>query len=222
MRRLLVAAIAALSMVAVVAPAAANRSPVEPAGSNAWGASLVTWQERWFAWSAGSSANPVVSDICGEKIGNVFFLNSTIDLGTKHVQCRLQPGARLLGLVSASLDYPDSPDVTDEELIADLDSFFDPTIEDPRAKLDGRSLANSVAASLRYTDVYTIPLEPGNFLAEVDPAVFAGVDETRLVSAGWWLRIKPLPPGRHLLVLSNTIPDYGKLEIKFHITVSGR
>ncbi len=220
MRRLLLVAIAALSMVAAVAPAAANRSPVEPAGSSAWGASLVTWQERWLAWAAGSSTNPTASEICGEKIGGVFYLNQTAELGTKHVQCRLRPGTRLLGVVSTSFTWPTSPDETDEELLADLQSFFDPALEDPRATLDGRSLANSVAASLRYSDVYTIPLEPGNAIAGYDPSL-ATATETRLASVGWWLRIKPLTPGRHLLVFSNEIVDVGKLEIKFHITVSG-
>jgi hypothetical protein len=121
-------------------------------------------------------------------------------------------------LVSASLVYPTTPEETDEELLAELDSFFDPDAERPRATLDGRSLARAVEASLRYTDVYTIPLEPGNFLASVDPSL-VGADETRLASAGWLLRLRPLPPGRHLLVFSNEIADVGKLEIKFHITV---
>ncbi len=224
MRRATLGTLSILAVITLLTPSGASANgggatnAVVPANSNAWGASLVTWQERWIAWAAGSSTNPIFSDICGEKVGGVYFLGQTAELGTKVVECHLKPGTRLLGTAGTSFTYRGSADETDDELLAELDAFFDPSAEHPRAILDGRSLGSSVATSLRYTDVYAIPLEPGNALAEVDPAL-VGADETRIASVGWYLRLKPLPPGRHVLVLSDTIDGVGKLEVKYRITV---
>ncbi len=110
--------------------AAASKDRVLPAGSHAWGASLVTWQERWSAWAFGSGTNPIASDICGEKVGGVFFLNQTGELGTKQVECHLPPGTRLLANVAASFVVPSFPPAhveTDQELLDQIRSFVRPT-----------------------------------------------------------------------------------------------
>jgi hypothetical protein len=204
----------------VAAPAAGAKDRVLPAGSHAWGASLVTWQERWSAWALGSGSNPTATDICGEKVGGVFFLNTTTEVGTKQVECHLRPGTRLLGVVAGTFFVPSFPPAhveTDQEL---LDLVRTSSVTDhPRATLDGRSLEGSLTEdSRRFTPVHTIPLEPGNFLSTFDPG-FNTVDETRLASAGWWLRLNPLRPGHHELFLANDVTDFGTLAIEFDITV---
>jgi hypothetical protein len=204
----------------VASPAAVAKDRVLPAGSHAWGASLVTWQERWSAWAFGSGTNPIASDICGEKVGGVFFLNQTGELGTKQVECHLPPGTRLLANVAASFTVPSFPPAhveTDQELLDQIRSFS--VTDHPRATLDGRSLEGSLTEdSRRFTPVYTIPLEPGNLWSTFDPA-FNTIDETRQASAGWWLRLKPLRPGHHELFLANDVTDFGTLGIEFEITV---
>lgn len=204
--------IVAACIALVAAPAAVAKNRVHPAGTKA--------QERWSAWALGSGTNPTATDICGEKIGRVFFLNSTIDLGTKEVKCHLRPGTRLLGLVAGSFvsaSVPPARVETDQELLDSVRTLS--STDHPRATLDGRSLEKSLTEdSRRFTPVYTIPLEPGNSWSTLDPA-YNTVDEIRQASAGWWLRLKPLPPGHHDLFLANDVTDYGTLAIHFDITV---
>jgi hypothetical protein len=192
-------------------PAAAAKNRILAAGSHAWGASLVTWQERWSAWALGSRNNPTATDICGEKVGNVFFLNTTVDLGVKRVECHPPPGTRLLALVAGSFVVPSFPPAhveTDQELL-DEARTLDAT-DHPRATLDGSSLGTSLTeASRRFTPVYTIPLERGNFWSALDPT-FNTVDETRQASAGWWLRLNPLRPGHHELFPANDVPGLAR------------
>jgi hypothetical protein len=194
---------------------------VRPAASNAWGASLLTWQQRYLGWGLGSSSKPILTDICGERIGGVFYLNSTPGTGIpKRVECRLRRGTRLLGSVGAAVALP-TPGETDDQLLARLRSRSDPAALEPRARLDGVSLNAAVARSLRFSDVYTIPLEPGSMAAILEPSL-AGQTSTRVASFGWWLRIRPLRPGLHHLVFSTALPLAGRQKISFDITVPRR
>jgi hypothetical protein len=210
MKRLF-ALIAALSMLVVASPAAAGGNAV-PAKSHAYGASLLTWQQRWVQWAFGSSTNPLLSGICGEKVGRLFFLNAAIEPGTE-VNCVIPTGTPLLATAGGAFAWAPTDGQTREELLASRDAAF-VGITDPRATLDGRPLR--VADSLRFSDVYTIRLEPGNFVQTVDPGVPG--DSTRVATAGWFVRITPLSPGQHELVLSDVI-DGTVFDVTFHITV---
>jgi hypothetical protein len=210
MKRLFVL-IAALSMLVVASPAAAGGNAV-PAKSHAYGASLLTWQQRWVQWAFGSSTNPLLSGICGEKVGRLFFLNAAIEPGTE-VNCVIPTGTPLLATPGGVVAWASGDVDTREELLAERDAGL-AGISDPRATLDGRPLR--VADSLRLSDVYTIRLEPGNFIQTVDPAVSG--DTTRVASGIWLVRITPLPPGQHELVLSDVL-DGTVFDITFHITV---
>jgi hypothetical protein len=200
--------------------AAAKPGPVRPAASNAWGASLLTWQQRYIGWSLGSSDRPILTDSCGERIDGVFYLNSTPGTGIpKHLECRLRRGTRLLGSVGAVVALP-RPGETDEQLLARLRGS-DPAALEPRARLDGVSLKGAVARSLRFSKVYEIPLEPGNLAAMLEPSL-AGASSTRVASFGWWLRLRPLRPGLHHLVFSTALPLAGRQKISFDIRVPRR
>jgi hypothetical protein len=212
MRRPLLVTIAALSIVVGAAGPAAAKKGAIPARSHAHGASLLTWQQRWVGWAFGSATNPLLSGICGEQVGKLFFLNVAIEPGTE-VDCQIPPGTSLFGTPAGTAAWAPSFGQTRQELLAARDSDL-ATISDPRATLDGRPLSLDGALSL--TDVYTIPLEQGNFIQTVDPGVPG--DETRVASGGWFLRIAPLTPGQHELVLSDLIA--GELfDNTLHITV---
>ncbi len=169
-------------------------------------------------WSLGSSSKPILTDICGERIDGVFYLNSTPATGTpKEVSCHLRRGTRLLGSVGAAVALP-SPGESDGELLSRLRARSDPASADPKAILDGHSLTGSVARSFRRSEVYSIDLEPGNIAELLEPSL-VGQSSTRVASYGWWLRIRPLPPGHHELTFSTNPPISGFQEIRFHITV---
>jgi hypothetical protein len=104
---------------------------------------------------------------------------------------------------------------TRQELLAARDADWESVnFFDPRVILDGRSLGG-VDDSLRFSDVYRVPLEEGNFLQSVDPGVPG--DQTRVASVGWFVRLRPLSPGRHTLVLAAR--NGGDGGIIFHIKV---
>jgi len=208
MKRLIVV-IAALSVFVAAPPAAAGRNAI-PATSNAYGASLLTWQERWVQWAFGSSTNPLIGGICGEKVGRLFFLNAAIAPGTE-VDCDIPKGTPLLATPGGTVVW--DPTATREELLAARDDALAGN-SDPRATLDGHSLR--VDDALRVSDVYTVALEPGNFIQTVDSGVSG--DAIQVASGGWFLRIQPLQPGRHELVLSDVIAGT-VFDITFHITV---
>jgi hypothetical protein len=210
MKRLVVSTLLALCMVTAVAlPAAAGGNAVPP-GSNAFGASLVTWAERWGQWAFASSTNPFFSGVCGEKVDGVFFLNAALEPGSE-VECAIPAGTRLLASPGGAFSWSEPVD----ELAAAVDAqFADYPLTDPRVVLDGRDL--SVDNTLVKTGVYTVDLEPGNFLQAIDPNVTG--DKLQIASGGWFLRITPLTPGSHELVLSDVIA--GELfDVTFHITV---
>jgi hypothetical protein len=185
-----------------------------PAGSGAWGASITTWQERYYSWILGSSTNPLPKNICGERIRGVFYLNTTSETGTKEVNCRLRQRTPLLASVAGAVDF----DKPDQELLASIRAEPKLSRWHVRAVLDGSSLAGAVNRSLRFTPVYDVQLEPGNLAAQLHPSL-KGERSTRAASGGWLLRMRPLPVGHHILVCSARIPGLGFFRIRFHINV---
>jgi hypothetical protein len=208
---------AALCITLAAATPAAGQGTIPPQ-SHAYGASLLTWQQRWMAWAFGSSTNPLGSGICGERVGGVFFLNVAVEPGEAgaEVDCHIPPGTPLLATPGGCLWWP-FPGETPEEVLGGRDACLE-ELSQPTAKLDGRSLGD-VDSLLRLTGLYTIPVEPGSYIQEVDEE--EGVESgeyTQAASGGWFLRLNPLPPGHHKLVLSDSIG--GELfRITFHITV---
>jgi hypothetical protein len=174
---------------------------------------LVTWQQRWMGWAFGGSANPLLTGICGEQVGKLFFLSPATELGAE-ADCRLRPGTPLLASPAGVIAWAPTNGQTDAELLAERDAAL-VDLSDPAVTLDGRAL--EVEDTLRFSDVYTIGLEPGNFIQTVDPAVLG--DQTRVATAGWFLRLNPLPPGEHELVLSVDFDGSPGAQITFHISV---
>jgi hypothetical protein len=216
MRRPALLTIAALCFALVAAtPAAGHNGGANPPQSHAYGASLLTWQKRWMAWAFGSGTNPLLNEVCGEQVGMVFFLTAAEEPGTE-VDCRIPPGTPLLATPGGCIIWP-FPEETPEEMLEERDACLE-ELSEPSATLDGRSLGD-LDHLLRRTGLYTIALEPGNFIQEVEPENEAvSGDHTLVTSGGWFLRIPPLPPGHHVLVLSDQT-EGGLLDITFHLTV---
>src|SRR5262245_45784988 len=196
--------------VAATATAGGN---TPPAHSDAFGASLVTWQQRWMQWAFGSSTNPLMNSICGEKVGSVFFLNASEGPGTE-VDCHIPPGTPLVGTAGGFIGWVPTDAATPAGLPAARDQGLS-AVSNVHAILDGRPL--NLEGALTSTDVFTISLEDGNFIQAVDPNVVG--DTTQAASGGWFVRITPLTPGRHELVFSDEIEELGVFDITFHILV---
>jgi hypothetical protein len=140
----------------------------------------------------GSSTNPLFNPtFCGEMVGDVFFLNAA---GEPNVEadCEVPAGTWLVGSPGGSLGLPDDATPTDAEILAARDADF-VGVTDASATLDGKAL--DVESGFAKTGVYTVPVEAGSFIKELYPA-FEHLDEARVASAAWMVRIPPLTPGR--------------------------
>ena len=122
---------------------------------------------------------------------------------------------RLTGRVPRGVPAEDAP--TDAEILAGRDDEF-VGVTDPSGTLDGKPL--DVESGFARTGVYTFAVEEGSFAKAVDPS-FAESDEARAASAGWIVRIPPLSPGNHELVLSDKL-DGEPFTATFHITIEPR
>jgi hypothetical protein len=168
------------------------------------------------AWAFGSSTNPLLEEeFCGEQVGKVFFLTAAVQPGTE-VDCQIPAGTPLLGTAGGCIVWP-SPEQTPEEMLEERDACLE-GLSEPSATLDGRSLGD-LGPPMTSAGLYTIALEPGNFIQEVDPEneVVSG-DHTLVTSGGWFLRIQPLSRGPHELVLSDR-SEGEPLDITFNLTV---
>ena len=212
MKRLLClfAALAFLTAGAAVPASAAGI----PGNSSAFGASATVWQQRYLGWLFGSETDPLLqSNFCGETVDGAFFLNAAIN-PVFDATCTIPTGTQLVGSPGGSIAWFPSDSTTDQGLLAARDAFIS-HISNAAATLDGRSL--EVQSGFATTGVYTIPLAPESFIKTVDPNT-ANLTETRVASAAWILRLQPLPPGSHTLVLSDSI-DGVPFTATFHITV---
>jgi len=211
MKRFVVATVASICMVIVAASPALAGGKAVPSGSHAFGASLETWRDRFGQWAFGSSTNPILSGVCGEKIDGVFFLNVAIEPGFE-VDCAIPAGTPLLASPGGGFEWVGA---TDEDLIASVeDSINNLPVTDPRVVLDGRELSTDNTRVA--TSAFTIALEEGNFLSAIDPNVVG--DSWRIAFGGWFVRMTPLTPGHHELVLSDVIAG-DLFDVTFHITV---
>jgi hypothetical protein len=211
MRRLLVSTFVALCVIVVAAsPALASGNAVPP-GSKAFGASLETWRDRFGQWAFGSSTNPIFSGVCGEVVDGAFFFNVAIEPGFE-VDCAIPSGTPLLASPGGSFEWVGN---TAADLIASVDnSIANTPVTDPRIVLDGRELA--IDDTRVKTGAFTINLEEGNFLSAIDPDVVGNTWQIAL--GGWFVRMTPLSPGHHEMVMSDVIAG-DLFDATFHITV---
>jgi hypothetical protein len=89
-------------------------------------------------------------------------------------------------------------------------------VQNPSATLDGKTLDVGPLVS---TGVYTIPVGDTSLIKTVDPTFPSAWTETRVASSAWLMRLTPLTPGEHTLVLADTINDE-PFVATFRITVT--
>jgi hypothetical protein len=202
---------------AVAVPASAVPGGSVPGGSNAFGRSALGWQEAWIGWTFGSSTNPLLDDAsCGEVVDGVFFLRGSF-LGGEELSCEVPSGTPLLAAPGGTVAWWGVDAETEPGLLAARDALLAP-LSNPSVVLDGRSLP--VADAFALSGVYPIDMEPGNFMETLGIPVVE--DPLRVASGGWFVRIRPLRPGEHTLVLSSEFAG-SPATITFHLTVvSGR
>ena len=106
---------------------------------------------------------------------------------------------------------------TDSELFSTLlNTYLGPLVlESVRVKVDGVLLPRQ---PLLIPDPYDMPLEPGNLIQTVDPAVTG--DSTRVGIGFYFSWIDGLDPGTHTIVTADKFKGIGRFRTVFEFTVT--
>jgi hypothetical protein len=208
-----VCALALVVGVAAVAPAGAT---VVPPKSRAYGASSVVWEQRYLQWLFGSDANPLMQEgLCGQSFNGALFLNAAV-VPDFQANCTVKPGTQILASPGGTIEWAPTNGTTDEQLLARL-AIDSAAIQNPAGTLDGRSI--DVVDGFTEAGAYTISVGSQSFIKTVDSTFPSDLTQTRVASSAWMVRLTPLTPGTHTLVLSDTIAG-DPYVATFHITVT--
>ena len=176
MKRMVSLCVVALFVaMAIAVPASAG---VVPNGSSAFGASSVTWEQRYMQWLFGSDTNPLMQQgLCGDTFNGVLFLN-VATVPDFDADCTVKPGTQILASPGGTIEWSPTNGVTDEQLLADSQSTS-AAVADPSGSLDGRPI--NIGTSLTAAGAFTISVGDNSFIKAVDPTFPSDLSETRVV-----------------------------------------
>jgi hypothetical protein len=210
MRRLMVATLAVA--VAIALPGSGSAM----AGRRASSPPLAL-QRQWVNWAFGSSSNPLMQeDLCGEQIGETFFLTSHAGPDTRELTCEIPAGVPVLVTPGGSIVWASANETGSELYSMLLNDFLGKVILDSvRVTLDGERLRRG---PLTIMGPRELRLEPGNLIQTVDPSVEG--DSTLIMTGGWFRYISPLSRGQHVLRATQRVRGVGRFVLVFEISVT--
>jgi hypothetical protein len=205
------------------------QSLVVPRNTSSFGNTYGEWSARWWQWilSIPEDINPgfdTTGANCDEgQAGPVWFLAGTFTGGNVTRTCTIPAGKALLFAIwtglfgSGVFDCdPTVPGVLcnmNALRIASIGSMDQVTL---RARLDGMPIRNLRGQRVSSTEL-TLTIPENNFL-DIDPGTY-----TPQVSDGYWVLLKPLSPGEHILSFGGSItggPFEGQsYELTYHLTI---
>lgn len=242
----LIVVVAALVISGAITPDLAlarwNNPRIAPIQSHSHGMTYGEWAGAWYQWAVGIplDMNPIL-DETGEfgdidQGGSVWFLAGTFG-GPAERTLTIPPGKTLFfPLLNAlwwapnDLEFAafvvdeylglDPDDYTDEELIK-LTAIWNVTFEELEmtCTVDGVPLSN--------LEQY-FAVSPGFRITDTDLIDDLGIpidEENTAVAAGYWIMLRPLPPGEHTIRFTveafDPNPDLGEfdLDVTYDITV---
>jgi hypothetical protein len=212
-------ALLTLTVLALVPSGAAAKqpSPVLPPTAHPHGLSYSAWAAEWWQWALGQPAdvNPLVDTTganCAEgQNAKVWFLAGTIMSGEEvERDCTLPVGTTLLFPVLNEFACADPGQTLDDlrGIVGDIET--DPT--EMTAVIDGVAVRN-VAAYYEESEVFSLQLPEDNILG-APPGTYEPC-----VDAGYYLAVRPLPPGEHTIHLTGSRPGFD-LDVTYNITVA--
>lgn len=165
--------------------------------SNPYGVAFGEWVTQWWEWliSIPRSRNPALDttgEFCGVSQTNpdVWFLAGTFG-GSVIRNCEIPYGkAILFPIINCEFSFADDPSMKTEKELEERCRVEMDRIGDVYASLDGEPI--DVRKYRLHSPCFTVNLPVDNCLGGL-------VGETRLASDGYWLYIKPLPRGDHVL-----------------------
>jgi len=229
--------VSALLVLEAVVPGEDKNPDIAPPNSNPHGTSYARWGAAWWQWvlslPANNPPNPLLRtgsvDCSYGQFGHVWFLVGILSGGTVARSCSVPTGTWLfLPVLNAWADNTgvDSPTMFTLDQLKELAAGLVNSPVELHASIDGAPVQNLLAYRAAYAPFgYLVPATDNllQFLGENVPG--AGWP-TRFVfpaaSDGYWLMLKPLPPGPHTINFGATTATQFQLDITYQITVVPR
>jgi hypothetical protein len=212
---------------------AANTNPaVAPPNSNPVGASYARWGAAWWQWlfslHANVPLNPIRAtgnvDCSYGQVGNVWFLVGSLGPGTAARSCKVPTGTWLFfPILNGWADnVAVSPPLTVEQLKELAASFSEAS--ELHASIDGVPVQNLFAFRAAFAPFsYTVPATDNMlqfFGADVPGKDWPTTFVFPAASDGYWLMLKPLVPGPHVINFGGTTKHGSfSLDVTYTITV---
>lgn len=165
--------------------------------SKPYGIPYVKWIVFWWKWliSIARPSNPALDDIgefCGLSQSNrhVWFLAGTFG-GSVNRSCTIPYGkAILLPIINCEFSFADEPSIKTERELERRCRIEIDKIGPMYSSLNGEAI--DVRNCRVQSRCFSVKMIPDNCLCGV-------IGETKMASDGYWLFIKPLPRGYHVL-----------------------
>jgi hypothetical protein len=195
-----------------------------------YGASMVTWSERWWQWllETPAATNPFLDPTGAEcavaQQGKAWYLAPFIG-GSATRSCTIPSGKALLVNLSGILnDYP-CPDPSFQP--APGQSLEDFLAAGAKAVVDGVNELTLTIDGVTVPNPFDYRVRSPLFYFQGDASLQTQVDacitgaQQPAVSDGFWVMVKPLPSGSH--VLTATAGDVGGVHVvvTWNLTVAG-
>jgi hypothetical protein len=214
----------ALLALAVTSTAFAAKKPaVLPPEVHPYGHTYGEWAAAWWDWalSQPAGANPVLDPTganCAKgQQGKVWFLAGSFSPGEVNRACTVAQGTALL-LPVTNYVYcafaTDPPEQRTEEFVRSQVSFVPEAATSLSASIDGVAVADIQGRYFEESSLFSVVLPADNIF---------GLPEGFLLDpcadAGYYLIVRPLPPGEHTIEFAGSLGDFS-LDVTYQITVA--
>ena len=187
------------------------------ADSRPFGRTCAEWTAEWWKWalSIPKSRNPIVDqsgkNCANNQAGPVWFLAGTLG-GPTERSCTISSEKGILfPIINIECSFAEGGGATDEELSARAKFEMDQIIN-MHATINGIRFDNLKEWRFQ-SPVFSVTLPYNNILGL--PA-----QTTRMVSEGYWLFLKPLPPGQYSLnSFGSCLAGRIKIQVYYHLTI---
>ena len=211
-----------------------NPNPgVIPPHARAYGLSYAEWGAQWWRWAYSFPADQFPPLQSGEldcglgQSGSVWFLAGTVGQGPVTRSCTIPTGKALFFPIITYLnDYPcpdpnfqPPPGQTLEEFLTEGAAAIIDAVTQLEVVVDGQHL-NDLFSYRTTSRLFTFTADPS--LVAFDPCV-TGTEQYG-VTDGYWILLRPLPPGQHT-VFFRAVIDFGggntfEVQVTYNLTIA--
>ena len=185
--------------------------------SKPFGRTYAEWTARWWQWvlSISKTENPVVDQVgkncASNQSGPVWFLAGALK-GHAERSCVIPADkAVLFPVINVEASVAEGDGTTEEALAARVKFEMD-QITDMHVMING--------TNVNELKQYRIQSPPFNVTLRRDNVLGLSAQNTKMISEGYWLFLKPLEPGRYdLNSFGSCLAGRIKIGVSYHLTI---